>query len=55
MPTPAVRVNPFDKDGVDVFMDHDAIADELNRFKDKHQDCPEPVKTPTTEAEGPVN
>lgn len=35
LPTPAI------KDGEGVYMDHEAIADDLNRFKEKHQNCEE--------------
>jgi hypothetical protein len=43
LPTPSIRVRPRDKNCKEVYMDHDAIADELNRFKDTHQDCEEPT------------
>jgi hypothetical protein len=35
LPTPAVRLEGG------VVMDHEAIADDLNRFKEKHQNCEE--------------
>lgn len=43
LPTPSVRVRPMDKSCKEVYMDHDAIADELNRFKDTHQNCESPT------------
>lgn len=36
LPTPSVRINWWSRD---VFLDHDAIAGDLNRFKEKHENC----------------
>lgn len=37
LPTPSVLTGTGE---AEVYMDHEAIQDELNRFKNKHQDCP---------------
>lgn len=39
VPTPHVKASRFDMDDTEVYMDHEAIVDDLNRFKIKHQDC----------------
>lgn len=44
LPTPHVKVNQFDMDCDEVYMDHEAVMDDLNRFKLKHQDCKQPLK-----------
>lgn len=48
IPTPSIRVNTLDKDCKEVYMDHDAIVGDLERFKQKHQDCAEPMETLST-------